>query len=364
MAGTLPIAPLGDPDRPGKIRRATEEFLRREQSLHDQVSALTRAYYELQDLIPQTVEKLFSGHFFPFSESTFELANSSVLVQEGFYRYAFVGLRSVLELGLLSVYWDRKDKAEEDILGWLKAVEPTPFKNEILAGLRSISTVTEFEKSFDLGKLIGALYGSLSDFAHVRGYRYSSRGLNRGSNILQFNEDSFRAWANELRQVVGLVTTVHLLKYPVGLQHTPLDQKFGLNGPAGGFLNPWQADRLRAVLNPAHLAVLQEISDRDPNAQEMAAWVNDLPDISDEDFERQAFELNQDLIRGQGFESWYESEAQTYRSVAATDPAAWARFEERAAKLRAWAKENGVLTGPTVYDRPPGSDTGPGKPDS
>ena len=122
---TLFIVP--DQDGPDNARRLTDSFLEQEPALHQRIADLTSAYRQLGELIPQTMTKLGSGHFFPFAESEFELANSFLLAQRAFYRHALVGLRTVLELGLLSVYWDRHDRAEDAIAGWVTSFEPTPF---------------------------------------------------------------------------------------------------------------------------------------------------------------------------------------------------------------------------------------------
>ena len=330
-----------DPDGPETARRLTDTFLEQEPLLHNRIADLVSAYRQLGDLIPQTMAKFGSGHFFPFAESEFELANSYLLVQRAFYRHALVGLRSVLELGLLSVYWDRHDRAEDVIAGWVTSVEPTPFKKEILSGLFSMADVQEFDRSCDLRQLIDRAYGQLSNFTHVRGFHHSSSSLNR-ANFVQFDADSLRRWAASLDDVIPIVVILHLLKYPIGLQETPLDQKFGLNGPAGGFLNPWQADRLRAVLKPPHLDALQRISDANEDAVQAAEAIRNLSDISSDQFHEQIIEFDKDLIRSQGYERWHASQMQLYESEKALNPDSYAAFEARAARLLRWAKDEKV----------------------
>src|SRR5437870_4947994 len=107
---------------PEAVRQKTDDFFEQTPSEYERIEGLFDAYRQLGDLIPQTVEKFSSGHYFPFSESEFELTNSLMLAQHGFYRYAFIGLRSVLELGLLSVYWDRSGNAEQEVRGWLTSI--------------------------------------------------------------------------------------------------------------------------------------------------------------------------------------------------------------------------------------------------
>jgi hypothetical protein len=55
------------------------------------------------DLIPKTLENLFSGHAFPYHAAEQELGTSRQLAKDAFYTHAFAALRSVLELNALGV---------------------------------------------------------------------------------------------------------------------------------------------------------------------------------------------------------------------------------------------------------------------
>lgn len=275
-------------------------------------------------------------------EAETELNHSVLLAHRGFYRYALVALRSVLELGLLSAYWDRADRAEVEIQEWLYSIKPTPFRAEILKGLRTIPAVQSFEEAFDLGKLMQDIYGELSDFAHTRGYKFSSLHLNR-ANVVQFNEAAFRRWADCLQSVVRLVIIAHLLKYPIGLQYTPLMTKFGLNEPAGGFLNPSQAQRLRGALTPEQVQVLQRISDADECAVTLARQIQEMPDISEEEFDQQVLDFDKRMIQVQGFRAWSEQELKMYDSTRESNPKGYAEIQRRINDLREWAEANGFM---------------------
>lgn len=330
---------LGNPD---EAVQSTANLLQRDPDLASRISNLLVAFRDIADLIPQTLDKFGSGHFFPFIEAETELNSAILLAQRGFYRYALVALRTVLELGLLSTYWDRADRAEVEIQDWLHSVMPTPRAAEILKGLRTIPAVRAFEQSFDLAKLLHEIYGELSNFVHTRGYRFSSQNLNR-ANVVQFNETAFRHWADCFQSVVRLVIIVHLLKYPVGLQSTPLMTKFGMNEPAGGFLNPSQAHRIRKVLTPGQAEVLQRISDADPSAVALAFHIQEMPDISDEEFEQQVLESDKRMIQMQGFHAWSEQELETYRSIRDPNPEVFAEMQKRIEALREWAEANGFM---------------------
>jgi hypothetical protein len=95
----------------------------------------------LDVLIPATRDNLFSGNLVPIFEAERELQTSTTLARLGFYKQALSGLRSVLELGLLSVYWDANDMSHIDIQEWLAGRELTPQTYNIEKRLQEIPAV-------------------------------------------------------------------------------------------------------------------------------------------------------------------------------------------------------------------------------
>lgn len=94
-----------------------------------------------------------------------------------------------------------------------------------------------------------------------------------------------------MTRVTKFVVILHILKYPVALQHTPIEQKFGINGPAGGFFEPYQTERIKQFLGKDVIITLQEISNNDPTAISRAKWVNEQPDITYEELQIQMGEI-------------------------------------------------------------------------
>ena len=324
-------------DHLARAQRQTEEYLDRDGILKQRLDDVYWAFQDLCDLIPQHWGKLFSGHFFPLAQAMDELRNCGALAHVGFYHHAIAGLRWVLELGMLSVYWDRADTAERLVQKWLRSIEKTPFRKNVLQGLEEIPNVARYCKQSTYIADFNRVYKELSNYQHVRGVRYSSRHLSHG-NVTRFQVIAFEKWADLTFQVVRLVTTVHLLKYPVGLQETWIDQKFGLNPPMGGFLNPWQVDRLRSLFGSDDLAMLQAISDTDPEARKLAEEIAAMPDLTTEQRELQELRWAKDVIENQGFESWFQM-CLRFDELSGADPG----FREIAEGLKAWAAERGLL---------------------
>ncbi len=66
-----------------------------------------------------------------------------------------------------------------------------------------------------------------------------------------------------------------------------MQDKFGINGPMGTFLDVFQSEQIKVVLNADELKILQEISDNDGEAKSLADWVNSHPDISEDEYKEQ-----------------------------------------------------------------------------
>ncbi|MEM4391528.1 MAG: hypothetical protein QXG67_01930, partial [Candidatus Nitrosotenuis sp.] len=120
-----------------KVLKQSNDYLEANKKLYLRIDEMVWIHRSLSDLVPQTLENLGSGHIFPLLESEYELESSIELCKLGFYKHALIALRNVLELGLLSVYWDIDGKSHIDIRNWLFSIEPTPFKNTVFTKLRT-----------------------------------------------------------------------------------------------------------------------------------------------------------------------------------------------------------------------------------
>jgi hypothetical protein len=85
-----------------------------------------------------------------------------------------------------------------------------------------------------------------------------------------------------MKQVVKVIITMMLLKYPVGMQSLPLWDKFGPDLPAGGFLDEGSHAVVVAVLDEDVRETLQRMSDDDPDVREMVGCILAMPDLTKE----------------------------------------------------------------------------------
>lgn len=335
-------------DETQTVQEATRNYFEANNEIREEVDRYFTAYRYLGELIPQPLEKLTSGHFFPYTESYYELENALILCHIGLYRYAFIALRTVLELGLLSVFWDRKDKAHVEIKDWIRSERDTPFKEEIWNGLIAIDNIREFDRRRDFKERVKEVYGELSNYIHTKGYRYSSTGqtsLPIAVSVIRFSENTLREWQDLMQRVVEINCIVHVLKYPVALQYTPIEDKYGLNTPLGGLLPPWKAEVIRTLFDEQTLPELQSISDDDSQARRIAEQINSMPDVTDREFSNQLLEWDKYMIENSGFQHWLAQQRKLLdvEKMKEHRPAEYNDFLNRARTLAKWAKENNLV---------------------
>jgi hypothetical protein len=324
----------------------TDEFTDANPELAESIVESHAMFHRFLDLPSVTNENLFSGNLAPIIEAEREALTSVTLARMGLYKQALTSLRSALELGLLAVYWDADDQSHVDSQDWWRGSERTPQNRKVEERLQAIPGVASYlAHDPDFFARVRALGDSLGGYVHTRGGRYSTSGLVPITNLPVFSADALQLWADRLVEVAQTVLAVHLMKYPVGLQVTPLSEKFGLNPPAGGFVEPWVRDRFRAFLPETVRDALQHVSDNDADALERAAWVNEHADISEEEYEQQIQRQDRELIEHGGFENWARLRDSVDDAVKAhsTSEEIQRRLTYRL-QLQAWAEDEHMLT--------------------
>lgn len=265
-------------------------YLTEHPEFHEKLTTHIRAYHEIGNLIPQTLDNIASGHYFPYTQSYFELENSFELVKQGFYNYALIALRSVLELSLLAVYFAVRDQEHIDVQSWIHSKEKTPNRKQILGRLNELPAFRQFNMKHDFSNRIFGTFDALDKYVHTRGYRHSSQALNL-ANFNKFSDKSFKLYFELMIAVVNDSIIIFLLKYPIGMQKIDLDSKYGFNGPVGGFLQAHQVSLITSLLQEEENVTLEEISSRDKNVQAAVEYFDSLPDLTQEEWNKQADEM-------------------------------------------------------------------------
>ena len=320
-----------------EVAEKTKEWLEQSGELA-RLSRLSWAYHSVGDLIPQTKESFWSGHFFPWTESWQELQISYELATVGLYKQAMATLRSGLELSLLSVYWNLNDDGHEVIQTWLKSGEDTPRFGEVWKKLEKHPNFQLFSLHYNIkGRLLALRY--LHNYVHSKGSRYSNSFGLMTSNTQSFEKKALKVWLKAFREVIEILTILHLVKYPLGIVRFEYSDKFAIDTPMFGGIDPHEVEWLKDVVGPLVFKKLEIVAGQDERVQEILSWVTSLPDMTEEEREEQIIELDKTMIRGMGFEKWLEQEKKPLSVLRDRE-----RVEKRIAILTAWAEENG-LTG-------------------
>jgi hypothetical protein len=261
-------------------------------------------------LIPSTSENLFSGNLFPYFECQYEFESSAYFLQSGFYKQAIISLRSALELGILSVYWDIDGRSHEVIQKWLHSEQNTPYKSKVEKIIFLNKNIKQYNLEFGLFKQLNDLFSDLSNFVHTKGVGFSSRKFVPVVGKVSFSEKAVRFWFEKYSSVVRAIVTLHLLRYPVGVIALPLSDKFGIDPPGAGFLESGQVEILKLLFSDREWKVLEEISTNDEDAISIREWFKSLPNMTAQDFENQILEQNKQMILHHpgGFEGWKKQE--------------------------------------------------------
>jgi len=334
-----------EPKNSIKVLKETEKYLEENLELENRLDESKWIYHSIGMIIPQTFENLFSGHFFPYLESQQELQISFNLVCFGLYKQAFVSLRSALELGLLSVYYNINDDGHNTVKDWLSSKDSydsnTPRAGKVWKILLSNPNIKEFNDKHDLRKTFDEL-GYLHNYVHTKGAKFSNRmGLLKG-NSQTFESNLIIKWLKSYEDVIFLICILHLLKYPLAVVRFDYSKKFGIDIPSFGGLQEYYIDKIAKMLPEGYLKDIEEIAKKDKQTQETIKEIKSFPDMTDEEVENQALELEKMFIEdGEGFILWLESQKNILKAVGETEFSD--SMKMRIEILRSWAIENDFM---------------------
>jgi len=302
----------------------------------EEIEILGWAYHSIGDIIPHTNENLFSGHFFPWQESWDELQISFNLCLFGLYKQAMVSLRSGLEVGLLSVYWNLHDDGHIVIREWLVSQQDTPRFSEIWKRLERHNNFRIFQQTYDVKSRLLSL-GYLHDYVHTKGFKYSNQMGIMKSNFQTFEERGFNTWFESFREVIQVLAILHLVKYPLGVIRYDYKKKFGIYKPMFGGLETFEIDRLEQVIGREAFNAIENMAKSDTAVQDILEWVSSFPDMTEEDMQEQIVEFDKQMIERQGLEKWLEQEKMLMGDRFAQSEA----HKRKVQYLIEWAQENG-----------------------
>jgi hypothetical protein len=332
-----------DPSKSVEVLEKSEKYLDDNPQLKEKIIHLGWCYQSIGKSIPHTPENFLSGHFFPFVESSEELQISFNLAMLGLYKQAFMSLRSGLEAGMLSVYYNINDDGHKVVKDWLHSKDSraanTPRTEKIWKILKTNNNIDNFDRKLNLKERFEDL-SYLHNYVHTKGHKYSN-GLGKiKSNWQTFEESIFLKWLVAYEEVVVIVATLHLLKYPIASIEYDWSDKVGIDNPFP-VLETSEINRLKEILPFAYFHEIQSIANVDPDTQDLFTYIEGLPDMTEEGKEQQIVDLDKLMIEnGQGFIEW---EKQELKWLDKMGDEAKAKVTRRIERIKQWAIENNMM---------------------
>jgi len=318
------------------VQTLTEKYIK-EKSYDEKLYKLFLSYHNIGNLIPQTQENFWSGHYFPWMESWDEIQISYNLMEIGLYKQSFYSLRSSFELGLLSVYWNLNDDGHIVIQEWLKSNVDTPRFSEVWEKLNSHPNYQKYQEYYDIKTRLLKL-GYLHDYVHSKGLLHSNMMGKTKPNHQTFEADCFELWLESFEEVVKVLSILHLIKYPIGTIDYDFRGKFGIDVPSFGGIDPGFVKMFSELLGEEVFQGLSEVSKIDVTVKGIMNWVESLPTMTEEEHNKQIEDFEKRWIERQGFEDWYENHKKMYTNLGIEN-----LFNDKADKLRKWAMENNFM---------------------
>ncbi len=239
------------------------------------------------------VDSLLRIGFFPANESAYELNEGLVHALIGSYKSAFDHVRRALELVLVGGYFCKKEVSKAHAKEWIESHRQTPLFSHTVNEVKKDSPFLEIDADYYWAKNIKALYWEICDITHVRGEANSSRILNEtschfGSMALpNITETGLSRFADLYIRVVQEIATMMALFNPPLLIGLPIEEKFGVNEPIGGYYNEFQSAKFKEILPEHYREFFESFVKEDSEIIGVHRYFNDLPDLSDDDINKQ-----------------------------------------------------------------------------
>lgn len=330
-----------EPEKSIEVYKTTSEYLSKNSNLKGKIAELGWFYHIIGMTVPQNWDNLFSGHFFPFTESWDELQISYNLTCFGLYKQAFVSLRSALELGMLSVYYNINDEGHKMVKDWLLSKDTneanTPRAGSIWKVLLSNENIKSFNEEHNLKDRFDEL-GFLHNYVHTKGGKYSNKFGKLKNNSQTFEPELLDTWIETYEKVASIVCTLHLLKYPISVITYDYSRKFGIDIPSFGGLETHNIEKIRKILPENYISTIEAIAKNDSKTQETIEEIKSFPDKTEEEVEEQIRGMEKILIEGMSFKKWLKNQESLLQML--KEPEFSEVMKNRINYLKGWAEEN------------------------
>ncbi len=259
-------------------------------------SAMIFCQYDLAEAPAASTENLRRVGLFPWVEASEEFDMSITLAMQGYYKATIDHIRRGLELVLVGIYFTSTVGTETQAREWVKSQRTTPFFSKVLQHLGNLPRHADLDCSTHWFSKLRAFYYSLCDTVHAKGVAVSYNSFQpshvhlNGTSFSTFFASSMKKTMDAYIDAVRYCATALALSNPILLVGLPLDDKFGLNPPIGGYYNEAQSERLRSLLLEGTEGYFSRLAESE-EVLETVRWVQNMPDLSSEQFTIQKREL-------------------------------------------------------------------------
>lgn len=311
---------------------------------YDVEKGLSSIFLISQNFPKQSVLDYFSGEDFSMSECYEEIETSYELIKYGFYKQSMISLRTSLEIGLLSIYWLILGKESVEFNQWLSSKFDTPYKNEkFWKKIKSNENIKLFDIEFNLIEEIKKF--DLSDFVHTKGILFSNYGEFQRILKGQDKFENYQEWLRNFKAIVRILEVLHLLKFPtLNIRFTSdfLLSKFGTFDSIPQFGSGYgdEMNILSSFISQNQLSFINDIANSNEEVINIKKWINELPDLTEEEIENKIIDNQKRNIERSGFENW-SSNTKSYDNRITS---------EMIQNLREWAVSNNLMTIDNIFE--------------
>lgn len=251
---------------------------------------LAFAEHNLDEAVSADIESLMRVGYFPWVEAAREFDQAMDLALASHYKAVYDHLRRALELVLVGAFFSSKLTTRAEAVGWTTSNQETPLFTRTLKRVRSLPRFRDLDAATSWGDLLQAFYWKLCDIVHVRGMAVSYNSIQPSFHIMggkclpAFDAVSLSRALNAFIDSVRHACAIIAASNPILLVGLPMDEKFGLNGPASGFFNDCQAARFNRLLPDETKAHFVELAKVDSEVRAIELDIRSRPDVVDYDF--------------------------------------------------------------------------------
>jgi hypothetical protein len=162
-------------------------------------------------------------------------------------------------------------------------------------------------------------------------------------NISQsFEEESLKKWVGCFKEIVIIITSLHVLKYPTAMIKYDYSKKFGIDIPSFSHFREHELESFEKLLSKNEYDFLRTECIKHPDVIDFLYYVENLPEMTNDDVDKQIMALDKYSIEAIGYERYLEKEIATSKVLGSSD--FHPRQKIRHKKLKSWAKKNNFLS--------------------